>query len=96
MWHTVYKVRDGVMTPVLKRKRNQGGAVTPHAVRRQRKRAAGPSKSKSKAKAKAKAKKEGKLAPVELPDDFEETKGDTAILVAQVEPLVMQEIGTYK
>ena len=88
------QVRDGVMTPVLKRKRNQGGAVTPHAVRKQRKRAAGPSKSKSKVK--AKAKKEEKLAPVQLPDDFEETEGDTAILVAQVDPLVMQEIGTYK
>ena len=45
---------------------------------------------------KAKAKKEEKLAPVQLPDDFEETEGDTAILVAQVDPLVMQEIGTYK
>ena len=85
------------MTPVLKRKRNQGGAVTPHAVRRQRKRAAGPSKSKSKAKtAKAKKKEEEKLAPVELPDDFEETKGDTAILVAQMDPMLMQEMGACR
>ena len=82
------------MTPLLKSKRNQGGAVTPHAVRRQRKRGGGPSQTKTKAK-RVKTQKQEKLAPVELPDDFDETQGEQAILVTQIEPLVMQEVGAY-
>lgn len=84
------------MTPLLKSKRNSGAAVTPHAVRRQRKRRErGPNQPKSKTK-RVKTQKKENLTPVKLPDGFEETQGEVSVLVAQMEPLVMQEIGAYR